>query len=146
MTALIEKNPCEVPDGMVASQLEYMLGNIRARLQQQGMSLEMLGMNEESFNAMHRETAVKQVQGSLILEGVGRQENIDIEDGDLDSKMDEIATMSNAPLETVKKYYDNEEAKQSLTSQIVEEKVIDFLLGKSKIKDVPKEKLEKQDD
>ena len=145
MNILIEKNPCEVPEVMVASQLEYMLGNIRSRMQQQGMSMEMLGMTEESFGTMYRDTAVSQVQGSLILEAVARQEEIKFEDGDLDTKLEEIATMSNAPLESVKKYYSNDEAKQGLQSQIVEEKTLTYLLSQSKVKEVPKEKLNPED-
>lgn len=145
MNILIENNPCEVPESMVASQLEYMLGNIRSRMQQQGMTMEMLGMTEESFGTMYRDTAVSQVQGSLILEAVARQENIKFEDGDLDVKLEEIATMSNAPLDTVKNYYSNDEAKQGLQSQIVEEKTLTFLLSKSTVKAVPKEKLNPED-
>jgi trigger factor len=145
INVLIEKNPCEVPEVMVASQLEYMLGNIRSRMQQQGMTMEMLGMNEESFGVMYRDTAVSQVQGSLILEAVAAQEGIKIEDNDLDTKLEEIAVMSNAPLESVKKYYANDDAKQGLMSQIVEEKTLSFLLDKSTIKDVSKEKLNPED-
>jgi len=145
MDALIEKNPCEVPEAMVANQLEYMLGNVRARMQQQGMSLEMLGMNEQSFGAMYRDTAVSQVQGSLILEGVALQEKIAIEDGDFDTKLEKIAEMSNAPLDAVKRYYGSNDARQGLMAQILEEKTIEFLLGKSKIKEVPKEKLSKKE-
>ncbi len=145
MNQLIEKNPCEVPEGMVAGQLEYMLGNIRARMQQQGMTLEMLGMNEEMFNSMYRETAIKQVQGSLILEGIARQEKIEAGEADFEEKLKQVAEMSQAPLETVKKYYSNPEAKQGLMSQIAEEKVIELLLGKAKVKEVAKEKLAEQD-
>ena len=145
MNILIENNPCEVPESMVASQLEYMLGNIKSRMQQQGMTMEMLGMNEESFGVMYRDTAVSQVKGSLILEAVASQEEIKIEDTDLDTKLEEIATMSNAPLETVKNYYSKDEAKQGLLSQIVEEKTLAFLLGKSTIKEVSKEKLNPED-
>ena len=145
MNQLIDKNPCEVPEGMVASQLEYMLGNIRARMQQQGMTMEMLGMNEESFNAMYRETAVKQVQGSLILEGIARQEKIEVGDADFDEKLEKIAEMSQAPLDTVKNYYSNAEAKQGLMAQIAEEKVIELLLDKAKVKEVSKAKLEEKE-
>lgn len=142
---LIEKNPCEVPEVMVADQLEYMLGNIRSRMQQQGISMEMLGMNEESFGVMYRDTAVSQVRGSLILEAVARQEGITLEDDDLDTKLAEIATMSNAPLETVKNYYAKPEARQGLLAQIIEEKTLTFLLSQSTIKDVAKEKLNPED-
>lgn len=139
--ALVERNPIEVPEAMVQQQLEYMLGNIRNRMQQQGMSLEMLGMNEESFAAMYRDTAVGQVQGSLVLDAIAQQENIGVDDGEIDGKLEEVAAMANAPLETVKKYYDNDEAKSSLKAQVVEEKTIAFLLGKSTVTELSKDQL-----
>jgi len=139
--ALVERNSVEVPEAMVQQQLEYMLGNIRNRMQQQGMTLEMLGMNEESFATMYRDTAVGQVQGSLLLEAIASQEKIVVEDGEIDGKLEEVAAMSNAPLETVKKYYDNDEARNSLKAQIVEEKTIAFLLGKATVNEVSKEQL-----
>jgi trigger factor len=145
MNQLIDKNPCEVPEAMVDSQLEYMLGNIRSRMQQQGMTMEMLGMNEESFAAMYRDTAVKQVQGSLVLEGIARQEKIEVDEADFDDKLKKVAEMSQAPLETVQKYYSNPEAKQGMMAQIAEEKVIELLLDKAKVKEVAKDKLEDQD-
>lgn len=145
MTALIERNSVEVPEAMVQSQLQYMLKNITNRLQSQGMSLEMMGMNESSFNAMYRETAVKQVQGSLILEGVARQEDLKVEEGEIDGKLEQIAAMSNAPLEAVKKYYAADEARQGLMAQIAEEKAVEFLLEKSTVNEVDKAELAGQD-
>ncbi len=141
MEALIERNPMEVPEAMVASQLDYMLGNIRNRLQQQGMSLEMMGMNEESFKQMYRETAVAQVKGSLLLEGVARQEKLSADPSEVDGKLEEIAKMSNAPLDAVKKYYASDEARRGLMSQIVEEKAMRLLLDKSTVEEVTKDQL-----
>jgi trigger factor len=141
MNALIERNPLEVPEAMVSSQLDYMLGNVRNRMQSQGMSLEMLGMNEESFKQMYRETAVKQVQGSLILEAVAKQENLKVEDSEIDGKLEEVAAMANAPLDAVKKHYAGDDARRGLIMQIAEEKVVGFLLEKSTVEEVDKEKL-----
>lgn len=138
MTALIERNPVEVPEAMVSGQLDYMLGNVRNRMQSQGMSLEMLGMNEESFKQMYRETAVKQVQGSLILEAVAKQEDIKVEDSEIDGKLEEVAAMANAPLEAVKKHYAETDARRGLIMQIAEEKVVRFLLEKSTVDEVDK--------
>ncbi|WP_432823358.1 trigger factor [Trichloromonas sp.] len=141
MEALIERNPMEVPEAMVSSQLDYMLGNIRNRLQQQGMSLEMMGMNEESFKQMYRETAVAQVKGSLLLEGVARQEKLSADPSEVDGKLEEIAKMSNAPLDAVKKYYASDEARRGLMAQIVEEKAMRLLLDKSTVEEVTKDQL-----
>ena len=141
MEALIAVNPVEAPEIMVAGQLDYMLGNIRSRMQSQGMSLEMLGMNEESFRAMYRDTAVKQVQGTLILEAIGRQEGLRVEEGEIDGKLAQIAAMSNAPLDAVKRHYANEDARRGLLLQMGEEKVIEFLLAGSQINEVAKAEL-----
>jgi trigger factor len=139
--ALVERNPVEVPETMVASQLDYMLQNIRNRFKSQGMTLEMLGMNEDSFKSMYRETAVKQVQGSLLLEAVARQEQLKVEAAEIDDKLQQIAEMANAPLEAVRKFYGSDEKRHGLISQIVEEKAVQFLLSQAKIEEVAKEQL-----
>lgn len=139
--ALIERNPHEVPETMVKDQLDFMFGNISRRMQNQGISLEMMGMNEDSFKAMYRETAVKQVQGTLLLEAIARKEQIKVEAGEVDGKLEEIAGMANAPIESVKKYYDNAEARRGLIAQVAEEKVIRFLLDQAQVTEVPKEEL-----
>lgn len=144
--ALIERNPIEVPEALVDSQLDYMYENISKRMQAQGMSPEMLGMSADRFKSQYRMTALAQVQGRLIMEAVGRQEQIVAEEADVDAKLVEVAEMANAPLEMVKKYYAGEQARQSLMAQITEEKVVRFLLDNSVIRDVPAAELTKEDD
>ena len=144
MAQLVERNPIEVPESMVERQLDFMHQNITGRLKSQGMSLAMMGLNDEAFRTMYRDTAVKQVQGSLLLEGVGSAENISVDAGEIDTRLEEIAEMANAPLEEVKKYYSSEEARKGLLAQIEEEKVITYLLGQAEIKEISKEELEKE--
>lgn len=145
---LIESNPTEVPEAMIAKQLDYMYENITNRMQSQGMSPEMLGLTPESFRENYRTTAIEQVSGNLILEAIGRQENIVAEESEVDDKLEEIAKMANAPIDTVKKYYAGTEARSGLMAQIAEEKVVGFLLESAKVKVVapkkPKKKAEKK--
>lgn len=141
---LTERNPMEVPETMIAGQLDYMLNNIRGRLRQQGMTLEMLGMTEESFRQMYRQSAIDQVKGSLILEAVARQEGIRVEGEEIDGRLQKIAELSNAPIEAVRKYYAKEEARRGLMSQILEEKTVQFLLEKSTVLEVDKAVLSSQ--
>jgi len=138
---LIKRNPIEVPEAMVAKQLEYMYQNIVNRMRSQGMTPEMLGMNQESFMQQYRETAVGQVQGSLILEAIGDQEKVEVEADEIDSKLEEIAKMANAPLDAVKKHYAGDDSKSSLVAQIKEEKVIRLLLDQAKIEELPADQL-----
>jgi trigger factor len=141
VSALVERNPIEVPETMVASQLDYMLQNLRNRFRSQGMTLEMLGMNDESFRAMYRDTAVRQVQGSLLLEGVARQEELRVEAAELDGEIEKIARMANAPAEAVRKHYAEDERRRALVAQVVEEKAVRLLLEQAQIEEVDKAQL-----
>ncbi|MDH3998749.1 MAG: trigger factor, partial [Desulfuromonadales bacterium] len=136
VSALIERNEIELPEAMIVKQLEYMYNNILNRMKSQGMSPEMLGITPENFRENYRQTAMDQVSGSLILEAIGRQEKIEAVESEIDSKLEEIAAMANAPLETVQQYYAGEEAREGLMAQIAEEKVVSFLLESAKVKEV----------
>lgn len=141
VAALIERNPLEVPEALIQNQLDYMLANIRRRLESQGMKLEMMGMTDESFKAMYRDTAIGQVQGTLILEAIAKQEGVKAEEAEIDNRLEEIAAMSNAPVEAVRKYYARAEARTGLLAQIGEEKTIRFLLDNARITEVDKAEL-----
>jgi len=144
VSTLIESNPIEVPEAMIAKQLDYMYDNITNRMQSQGMSPEMLGLTPENFRENYRKTAIDQVSGNLILEAIGRQENIVAEESEIDAKLEEIAAMANAPVEMVKKYYAGSEARSGLMAQIGEEKVVSFLLESAKVKEVAPKKAKKK--
>lgn len=137
---LIENNPIEVPEAMIAKQLDYMYENITNRMKSQGLTPQALGITPENFRENYRKTAADQVSGNLILEAIGRQENISADASEIDAKLEEIATMANAPLDMVKKYYAGAEARSGLMAQIAEEKVVSFLLDSAKIKEVAAKK------
>lgn len=144
MEALVEANPIEVPESMVSTQLDYMFENTSQRLKAQGMSIEMLGMDKERFAAMYRETAEKQVKGSLLLEAVARQEDLTVDESEIDGKLEVIAEQANAPLDAVKQHYSSAENRNALKSHLVEEKAIEFLLDKAKVEEVPKAELQEE--
>ncbi len=137
---LIENNPIEVPEAMIAKQLDYMYENITNRMKSQGLTPQALGITPENFRENYRKTATDQVSGNLILEAIGRQENISADASEIDAKLEEIATMANAPIDMVKKYYAGAEARSGLMAQIAEEKVVSFLLDSAKIKEVAAKK------
>lgn len=139
---LIERNPFEVPAAMTAKQLEYMYSNISNRMRSQGLAPEVLGLNPQNFAERYRDTAVDQVKGTLLLEAIGKQEGIAVEEGEVDGRLEEIAKMANAPLEMVQKYYAGAEAREGLLAQIAEEKVVRFLIDNARVTEVPRAALE----
>ncbi|WP_429884741.1 trigger factor [Geoalkalibacter halelectricus] len=141
VNALLERNSFEVPAVMVADQCRQMFEDARRRLAAQGMSMEMLGMDEDRFAAQYREQAENQVKGSLILEAIGRQEQIKVDEAEIDARMQEISAMAGVPIEEVRKRFGNSEARPALVGRIIEDKVFDFLVDKASVIEVAAEEL-----
>ncbi|WP_020675986.1 trigger factor [Geopsychrobacter electrodiphilus] len=136
MNLLVETNSFEVPEGMIQSQLEHLKKNFSQRLKSQGMTLEMLGMNDEGFSAAYRDMADNQVRGELILEAIAKQEAVTVDESELELKMEELAKQSNAELAQVKAYFSNPQAKEGLSGQILHEKVVSLIISQAKVTEV----------
>lgn len=139
--ALLERNHFEVPSVLVADQLRQMFEDAKRRLSAQGLSMEMLGMDEDRFAGQYREQAERQVKGTLLLEAVARQEELKVEESEIAAKMQEIAEMAGVSLAEVKKRFGSNDSRPALIARILEEKVFDLLLEKAEIKEVDAQEL-----
>jgi len=136
---LVELNPIEVPEVMVEGQLEAMFGNFTNNLRQQGMSVEMLGMTRERFDEVYHEAAASRVKSSLILEAIGRQEEIKAEEADLEAKMKQLAERTGTDETVVRNHFLNPDARRSLYIEVFEEKVLDFVVEAGTVRELSAE-------
>jgi len=135
--ALIAKNPLEVPDSMVRRQVEFMLENMKQRLQSQRMSLEMMGLNEEAFKARYWNEATQKVKGGLLVMALVEKENITVSDEDLEGRYAQIAAGNDEMLPRIREFYAAQaNARNSLVAELKEEKAIAFLLEQSQLTEV----------
>jgi trigger factor len=136
MNALVANNSFDVPEAMIENQLLHLKDSFTQKLKAQGMTLEMLGMNDETFSKTYRDMAVQQVKGELIMDAIADQEGIVVEESVLEEKMQAFADQSNVPLEQVQKYFENEQAMAGLKGQILQEKTSKFILDEANITEV----------
>ena len=135
--ALIEKNPLDVPESMVKRQLDYMLENLKNRLKSQQMSLDMMGLDDAGFRVRFRDDAADKVRGGLLLMALVEKENISVSDEDLNERYEKIAAGNPDMLTRIKDYYAaNANAKNSIISEIKEDKAISLLIDKAVITEV----------
>lgn len=148
MNALLENNVFDVPEGMIENQLLHLKDSFTQKLKAQGMSLEMLGMNDETFAKSYRDMAVQQVKGEILLDAIAAQEEIKVEETAVEEKMQTFADDSDIPLDQVQKYFENQQALAGLKGQILQEQVNKFLLDQSTITEVepPQPEPENSDD
>lgn len=140
--ALIRKNPLDVPESMVKRQLDHMFENLKNRLKSQQMSLEMMGLNAENFRERFRDDAIDKVRGGLLLMALVEKENISVTEEDLVSHYEKIAAGNPEMLDRIKEYYKtNANAKNSITSEIKEDKAILLLIDSAIVTEADAEQL-----
>jgi trigger factor len=129
---LIEKNDFELPDTMIERQLGSMLESAKQRLQYQRMTLEMMGLTEESYKQQFRSLAADQVKGALLMHEVAQKAGIAVDESDVENKLRRVADETGQDFDRIRKYYkENKDARGGLDEQIREEKVIDLIASKA---------------
>lgn len=142
VNVLIEKNDLDVPETLVERQLESMLESTKKRLFLQRVTLDMMGLDDDQYRTRFRDTALTQVKGALLLEALAKKEGIVAESADMDAKFGQIAAQSGQTPDKVRDYYQqNSEARENLSAKVREDKVIDFILDRSKITEVSRDEL-----
>ena len=130
--ALIEKNDIEVPDALIDQQVDQLLENAKKRLAYQRLTLEMMGLDEDRYRIQFRAVAESQVKGSLLLDALAKQEDINAVEDDLEQKFSLMSGGNEQDLESMRNYYlQNRKAKENLLIQIKEDKAIDFLISRA---------------
>jgi len=134
---LIEKNPLDVPESMVRRQLDFMIDNLKQRLQKQRFTIEMMGMSEDGFRERYRDEAIQKVKGGLLVLSLVEKEKISVLDEDLEARYAEIAEGNEDMISRIRQFYAAQpKVKNSIIAEIKEEKAIAYLLDNAVVTEV----------
>lgn len=125
--ALVEKNPFELPQAMTERGIDMMLEGALRAIHRGGVDPRQLGLDFNKLREDFRPKAELEVRGQLIVEAIGKQEKIEVNDAELEKKLEDLAEEGGQALSTVRKYYKDEEERQGLVSRVREQKTIEFL-------------------
>jgi len=130
LNKLIKDHDFEVPASMLKAEID-------AFIEQLGESAAMRSgakRPEQDIRKEYEETARGNVKSVLILEAIGKKENITVNEDDTKKAINEIAARHNIQPEEVTKIYSARDGSlDSLKSRLFGDKVLEFLLGKSVI-------------
>ncbi len=135
---VIESCELDIPEAMIDSQLENELGEFDYRMRMQGLDLEqylqITGSTEENLKDQLRPMAAKRVKGDLILEAIGKAENIEVSEEDIDKELEKMA--DSYKQENKEKFIkDMKKGDLSfLETAITNQKVIELLKANAKFK------------
>ena len=130
VTSLIDHNDIPVPPSMVQQQQQMMVYEMAQLMQMAGQA----GVPSEDFFKGMEERARRRVQAGILLGSLARQEGIEVTESDLNAKFQEIAEQTGKHVAKVKADY-QEQQRESLESQLLEEKVMALLTERAHIQE-----------
>ena len=133
--AVCDNTEIDIPSGMIETEIDNMVNDMKTRLQYQGLTLDsylsMIGKTESEFRKDYEEQAKEAVKSRLVIEAIVKKEKIEASDKDVTEKLEEMAKNYG---KEAKELEQNEALKNYLKGSLETEKAIEFVVKNAKIK------------
>jgi len=125
---LIEENPFEVPDTIVDEQAGRLADQtLQQYMYMYGVNPEQLGLNKDNIKGEFKGRAATQVKSAIILNKLAELNNIEVSEEEIESKIEELAEEMKKDVEEYKKEIEQQGGKESLSNNIMTDKIFGFL-------------------
>ncbi len=144
INSLIVAHEFPLQNVLVEKQVDYLVERTKQYITQQGGTTEALGLTEEIMRAKVKHDAEQQVKTLLLLEAIGREEKIEVSEEELRQEMEKTREAYKKTPEELKAFF--EKYHSQIISQMIEDKVFQFLTENAKITEVKAKKKDKKDE
>lgn len=131
-----EKAEIDIPQVMIDHEVEHMVQDFEQRLRFQGLDLDnyfkFTGSSMEQLKEQFKEDAEKRVRISLTIEAIGKAENIEVTEEDIDKELDKMAELYSQDKEQLKKMFQSQGSLDRIKTDLQFRKTLDFLVEHSK--------------
>ncbi|NCB93216.1 MAG: trigger factor [Clostridia bacterium] len=125
--AAIANAAMEIPDAMLATQVNQMIEDFARRIQSQGLTMEQYmqftGTTPATLQEQMKPQALKRIQSRLVLEKIAEVENIEISEEKVEEEIAKMAEMYKMDVEKIKEMLGDAEKEQMKTDMAVQEAV-----------------------
>jgi trigger factor len=133
MKALRATTQVPLPESLVEAESRELARRMAANLQQQGMKPEDIKLSPDMFKPQ----AEERVALGLIVSELVEQEKLQAKPEQVKAMVQEIAQTYEQPEAVVRWHYEKPERLADFEAMAVEHNVIEWVLGKAQVKDVP---------
>lgn len=131
---IIEGATMDIPEPMVAAQVNQMAEDFAQRIQYQGLSLEQYfqftGMDAKKFMESLQPQAVKRIQSRLVLEAIVNAESIEVTEEELEKELTDMAAMYQMEADKLKELV-GEKEKEQIKKDVAVQKAVDFVVAQA---------------
>lgn len=129
---LVKRHEFAVPASMIQGEIDSLINQAKENAEKSGETVKP----DEELKTEFESRATDNVKSVMLLEAIGKNENIEVNDADTKDAIEEIATRNNLkPEEVTKLYTVREGSMDALKSRLFADKVLEFILEKTTIED-----------
>ena len=129
---LVKRNDFELPEALVERQVELRLERGRRALLAQGVKAEDLKkIDLNRLRAAERERARQEVKGSLLLDKIAEEENIQVDEEEINREVEALAAQARQSPDAIRARLTREGVLDRIRDRIRNEKTLDFLYRQS---------------
>lgn len=144
---IIDKSKMDIPEAMIDTQCETMIEEFAQRIAQSGLTmdqyLQFSGLTVDGLKEQVRPEALSRIQGSLVLEQIAKEENIEVSDADVDAEIEKMAKNYGMEADKLKEYM-GEGEKESMKRELAITKAVDLIMDNIKERAKAKTKKDKE--
>ena len=133
---VVENAQMDIPEPMIASQVNNMVNDYARRMQSQGLSLEQYmqftGMTIETLKEQMKPQAVKRIQPRLVLEAIVKAVNITVSDEAVEKEIADMAESYKMEVAQIKEYM-GENGIEQMKEDLAVQEAVDFLVAEAKL-------------
>jgi trigger factor len=134
---LLGKYEFEVPEAMIEGELNGIIAEAEQSFTANNTSLEEAGLSKDTLKTQYRDVAEKQARRHLILDKIIFQEKLELTDEELEKSFEEMAMGMNAPVDSVKNYFNMDPKQLDFYKHTqLEKKAVDIIIEKGSITEV----------
>ena len=137
LTQLIEKNPFDLPQSMLDTEINARWDMMAKQFQTSPEQLEKLiaasGQSKEEMLKQWTGDSEKMLKSRIIVDELIRERNISVTPEEIEAKYKEIADQSNSTVEEVKKHYEDPRSKEYLIDDVKEQKLYEIIYKEVKV-------------
>ena len=132
---LVESHEFELPERLVQHQTEHRFESVVRYMIGQGIDPRNPQLDWEKARGSLKEQAGFDLRGSLLLEHVADEENIEVSDQEIDDEINAAAESSRQSPEQVRAILTKQGGERSIAGRLRNRKALDFLVANARVTD-----------
>lgn len=127
---LVGGHQFDVPEGMIETQLRALMEELAMQRMYAGEDPRKIKFSEAQLADL-RTRAAFAAKAACLLASISKKEGLEVNEDDINAKLQEMADMRGQTIEAIKSYIEAEDANETLRERVQEEKTLNWLLEKS---------------